>query len=121
MTNFIEKLKQVAAGRSTSVYFDKCPDTEYGDIVTKETVRCVAESCHETNGKFWATASNCFDELVAVAEAAEHLVGPHNLGKTIDTKIAFTGAISGVMQGSALTDLVKAIAALRQKVEGEGG
>lgn len=106
MTNFIEKLKQVAAGRSTSVYFDKCPDTEYGDIVTKETVRCVAESCHETNGKFWATASNCFDELVAVAEAADDWVHSYKASGFTDFKVEAAN---------------EAIEKLRQKVEGGGG
>lgn len=59
---------------------------------------------------------NCAEEILDVLGAAENIAGPNNLGKTIDTKIAWTGAISGVMNGNDLNHLVRALEKLRKKV-----
>lgn len=37
------------------------------------------------------------------------LVGPKNIGKTVDTNIYWDGAISAIMNGKALSDVVVAL------------
>lgn len=53
------------------------------------------------------------DLLRAVGEATESLVGPENIGKTVNTNIYWEGAISAIMQGPALSKVMVSLAAWR--------
>lgn len=48
-------------------------------------------------------------KLLAVASAAKQLVGPENIGKTVDTSIKWQGAVSTIVHGVALSQLVDAL------------
>lgn len=44
-------------------------------------------------------------KLIEVAKAAKELIGPDNIGKTVDISIKWDGAISAIMHGQALWDV----------------
>lgn len=100
MTNFIEKLKQVAAGRTGLPWTTEETWSGDGYLTVPEIVG--DNSMIAGNATFVAMAGNCFDELVAVAEAASFL----------NSQRWYT---------QEFQNIYTAIEKLRQKVEGEGG
>lgn len=83
-------------------------DLSNGAKVVWEGVDCV--SCLQLAVKQALTLRARNEKLEKVAEAASTLVGPDNIGKTVDTKCKFDGSISAVMNGPALSELVEALA-----------
>lgn len=58
---------------------------------------------------------NLIRPLVKVAQLAAELIGPKNIGKTVDVSTDWSGsAISAIMHGSALNKLKEALAALEK-------
>lgn len=134
MSNFIEKLKQVAAGRTPGewrIFHEErfcypssvriwSPEKHAWDEEDEEynTVCDFPRSCEygrgsdshiEPDAQFIALAANCFDELVEVAEAAKKTLGLN----CINGKHASEGCFDCL--------LATALEKLRQKLEGEGG
>lgn len=125
MTNFIEKLKQVAAGRTQGEWrahnqnalkewlvYGPERQLYFSDGVTKcasDDPRPYPLESTESNAQFIALAANCFDELVAVAEAAMEVSKRHNWLIGMGMRIC-----------DQHSNFNAAIEKLRQKVEGEG-
>lgn len=54
-------------------------------------------------------------KLEAVAKATKDLIGPNQIGRTVDTSVKFEGVISACMHGEALWKAVKALAELEKE------
>lgn len=92
----------------------------YARIDSLEQVALQAQSASiEIGGKYDKMQSEwnenyCYvQELEQVAEAACLLIGPDNIGKTVDISIDWEGAISAIMNASALSKLRNALAGLK--------
>lgn len=76
-------------------------------------------SFHDSSGEntvwveFISSCQKHIPALIEVAMAASDLVGANNIGKTVDTKIAFKGAISAAFHGEALTAVINALEKLK--------
>lgn len=126
MTNFIKKLKQVAAGRTKGKWhwwsdsicgYEPYTDGSKGPGSRIEIIKTDSRVYppEDNDADFIITAANCFDELVACAETLALYARSPNDGRTR------TETVPMIDFEDASGPARRALTALRQKVEGGGG
>lgn len=116
MTDWLSRLQEVFGARTPGPWRPHKHDSASIMCAHNDDI-AVAEAGGNENRDFIALAGTIADDLLAVVRTADILVGPVNIGKTVNTNIYWSGAISAIMEGKALSDLVVALAELKAKAE----